>query len=104
MSAKDPRKSIALHLSPAMAAAVRAYAAAHGDRSLAAACRRALRARLLGASDRWLGHLIHPARTSLQLRLQLEPALRERLGGESEQAARALSELAQHWGVQENEK
>ncbi len=103
MSAKDRRKSLALRLDPPLAAALRAYARANGDRSLAAACRRALRAELLGAPDR-----AAPAPTAsgrrLHLRLQLEPALRGLLRGPEgpERAARAA--LARRLGVQIDEQ
>lgn len=91
MSAKDRRKSFAVTLDPVLAAALRAYARDNGDRSLAAACRRALRAELVGAPDRRARHPTAGGR-AVRLRLQLEPSLRARLGagGAPEAAIEAL--------------
>lgn len=90
MSAKDRRKSLALRLDPALAAALRVYARANGDRSLAAACRRALRADLFGAPDRRPPPPARPSRRPLNLRLQLEPELRAH-AVDPETVRRALS-------------
>lgn len=79
MSAKDPRKAIALRLDPALHQALIAFARANNDVSLAAAARRALRAALGLASARPAppsARQIPLKKPPRPLRLQLEPELR----------------------------
>lgn len=80
MSAKSPRKSEPLRLDPALYGALSAYARHRRARTLAAAARLALRARLAGEiapPSARLGRA--PPRPPRALRLQLERELREAL-------------------------
>lgn len=85
MSAKDPRKALCVRLDPATRAALRRVARARGDKSLAAAARQLLRADLGLTEPPSIGPDRQPTRRPraerpLDMRLQLEPALRDALG------------------------
>lgn len=100
MSAKDPRKSIELTLSPDLLRALRRYRDRRRIRGLAAAARDALRraafddasaAPVAGDGGAGRALVLNTAPRRVRLRLQLEPALRRRLGLAASCEARSQS-------------
>lgn len=94
MSAKDPRKSLSLHLSPPLYAALGAYRRRHGAPGMSAAARRVLRGALgLVAENPADAPVEPPFDAARSLRVQLEAPLRNALRERDEDAigAREIS-------------